>query len=101
MVKSNPDVPQASFVSKYTPLAWIVTVHDQELFQNEAGCLPVDFCELVYNLDSLFIPALSHEVPRALIINVRSALADNRAISIRRTMINEGLKHRWISKGRT
>ena len=66
MAKRDPDVPQAFFVWNYTPLTRIVPVHDQELFQSEAGCLPVDFCELVYNLDSLPILALSNEVPRAL-----------------------------------
>ena len=66
MVKSDGDVPQVSFVWKYTLLARMVPVHDQELLQSEAGRLSVDFCELVYNLDSLLIPALSHEVPRAL-----------------------------------
>jgi len=66
MLKSDPDVPQASFVWDYTPLTRIVTVRDQELFNSEARYLPVNFCEFVYNLDSLLILALSNEVPWAL-----------------------------------
>ena len=62
MVKSDPDVPQASFIWKYTPLTRIVTVHSQKLFKSEGGYLPIDFCELVYNLDSLLILALSHDI---------------------------------------